>query len=317
MILRGIAGICVIAAIVCITPVAHASFTKVDDFSNYTAGTAINGQGAWHAEAGSAVIPAGVQIDPGDPNNKVLSIGRGNYGSENTNDRATFNNLPSVLLPQGQIGTLFFRFRYTSNTDINFSIGMSDVPDPINQVIFNVFDHFEAQFRMGFAAGFDAISARSGGSALNLTSPVQGDQWYSMWMVINNLADNFQLYLQGGSLAQQTLLSTAANQSTFNFRNGVASNNLLNIFIATGRNLGNNPPQPDEQIGPTLLDDFYFTLGSDLSNPIPEPATGILFILGASAIWRIRGKSLRLENRWGCVEPVIRRQAFRRYFHAE
>lgn len=270
---------------------AQADFTLIDNFESYAAGSPIHGQGDWQAERTDDPVSAGVTVDPLNPVNRVMNIGDGGFVGGRLGHRETINTSPALTIAQGSTATLFFRLAWNT-TEVDLSVGMTDVANPINDAIFNSFTQFESQLQLAFSPGFDKLAARDGGNFDTLTTDVQPLEWYNVWMVIDNLADSTQIYLQGGAFAVPTLLDSNG-QTSFAFRNGVASNPLTTFFIATGRNMDNSPPNPTENIGPVYFDDVYIdTTGVNLANPVPEPGSIVLGLFGACSLvavtWRRR-----------------------------
>jgi len=264
----------------------NGAFTKIDDLESLVPGQPVNGQGDWHSELVNQFEPAGVSLDPADASNNVLRIGQGNYSGGRLGHRETTNTNSNLVIPNGAVATLFFRTKYGAQ-QMDFSVGMTDVANPISDTIFNSFSQFESQIGFSFTPGADGLDISDAGTARELTTQISKDTWYNVWMVIDNLSDTTQVYMQGGAFATQTLL-TAGAQDKFRFRNsgiGPQSNDLLTFFIATGRNTSNQPPRPTEHVGPAFVDDLYIDRsGVNLTNPIPEPSTGVLAAVGLSAL---------------------------------
>lgn len=269
-----------VATILAVAPSAWAQFAIIDDFESYEVGSAIDGQSDWRAEAATNAGASGVTEDPLDAANRVLRIGPGGYSGERVGNRETIFSNATTVVPQGETATLFFQVAW-GDQDVDFSIGMTDVANPISDVIFNTFDQYESQFRLGFAAGFDAVSVRDGGSFRLLTDQVAEETWYDVWLVIDNQSDATEIFLQGGAFPEQTQL-TYGSRTEFGFRNGRGANDLVTLFIATGRNTDNTPPNPTENLGPVFLDNLYISSGRNLSNPVPEPPA---MLLAAAALF--------------------------------
>ncbi len=273
-----------------------ATFTLIDNFSSYSVGSAINGQGDWTAEAGNNPTAAGVAADPLDSSNRVLAIGAGGFTSGRLGHRETINTDPAVQMNNGTTATLFFRMAWDIKS-VDLSIGMTDVANPISDTIFNSFTQFRSQLAASFTPGFDNLAVRDVNGVQKLTTDVSPLSWYNIWMVINNTTDTTQFYIQGSEFASQTLLTSQGN-SSFTFRNGTTTNNLVTLFIATGRNLANFPPNPQENIGPVYLDDIYVDQsGQNLVNPVPEPGSFLLAMMAAALVtWMYRPRA-RLQRR--------------------
>jgi len=255
---------------------ARADFVSIDDFQSYATGTPVDGQGEWSVESGDYYEAAGIANDPDDPSNLVLRMGWGGYNPFATlGHRETINTDSRLTIADGTIATLFLRLRYDPE-QVDLSVGMTDIANPISDANFNSFTQFESQLSLAFTPGFDQLRARDGSTFDMISNPISPEEWYSFWFVIDNALDTTQFYIQGGSNETQTLLFSGP-QSEFTFRNsggGPQANDLVTFFIATGRNTDNVAPNPKENIGPVYLDDIYIdTSGENLINPVPEPGT--------------------------------------------
>jgi len=291
MIVRGTALLAM--SFVFLAETAKADFVLIDDFDSYIQGTAIDGQGAWQAEAGNNPVAARVSVDPLAASNRALTIGDGGFVGGRLGHRETINTDARLRIPDGNQATLFFRIAWSSGEDIDLSAGMSDVANPITETLFNSFTQFESQAAFPFAAGFDNVGVRDADGLKSLSDNVGPLTWYSMWLAIDNAADTTQLFIQGGDFTNQTQLGTGG-QSVFPFRNGIDNNDLITFFIATGRNTTAAPPSPTENIGPVYLDDIYIdTSGQNLVNPVPEPSTLLLGIVGLAAFAIIAARRRR------------------------
>lgn len=265
---------------------SEAAFTLIDDFEGYAGGTAIHGQGFWRAETTTDSGAAGVAFDPLDSSNRVLVIGDGGFQGGRLGDRETANFNPALRIPQGSVATVFFRLAW-ARQQMDVSVGMTDVEDPLGDTVFNPFSQFESQLALVFLPGDDRLRIRDGGSLVNLTDQVMPLQWYNVWMVVDNAADTTDIFILGGEFTSITPLRVAG--FPYGFRNGTANNDLTTFFIATGRNTSNVPPAPTEHIGPLYLDDLYVDLGGrNLVNPIPEPRSACLALLGVLVVSRRR-----------------------------
>ena len=214
------------------------NFTIVDDFESIAVGD-LGSQNGWSTS--SATVD--VAIDPADPNNRVLSLA-------GLNQRAN----KAIAVPNTATATMFFRMRRSGQT--NFSVGASDIAAPTTD-----FAHYEAQLNLqdgtGTATPIDQLNARDAGTFRAIDTWAD-NTWYSVWMVIDNATDTFQVYMQGGALAAQTLLDAGA-QTTFGFRNGPAANALVNFLARTAGN----------HTGTTYLDDVYIDpTGANLALPL-------------------------------------------------
>ena len=216
--------------------VVSADWSAIDTFDDRNLGL-LDGQGEWFATDIFEVV-----TDPGDAQNQVLQVlpvGSAENGYYELSDQ----------LEEGTTGTLFFR--YWANEDrshVNF--GLSDVDPPGG----GGWNDFEAQIRENQDGGVDF---RDNGDFTNVIDLQELDEWYNVWMVIDNDQDSLQGYIQSAvSFPTQTALEAGA-QDTFDFRNGTAD--PLAVFYMR---IGN------DHEGDWYLDDVYLDLsGENLSIP--------------------------------------------------
>jgi hypothetical protein len=214
-------------------------FALVDDFQSIPLGD-LGSQNGWSTLTTTTVD---VVVDPADPNNRVLSLVGLSQGARK-----------AINVPNSTTATLFFRMRRGGQT--NFSIGASDIAAPSTN-----FADYEAQLNIqdgtGTATPIDQLNARDAGTFRAIDTWAD-NTWYSVWMVLNNATDTFQVYMQGGALATQTLLDAGA-QTSFGFRNGSAGNALVSFLLRTAAN----------HTGATLVDDVYIDpTGANLALPL-------------------------------------------------
>ena len=127
--------------------------------------------------------------------------------------------------------------------------GVSDVAAP------NQWPDYEAQLNMQIV-DTDKLRLRDGNKNAEV-SPFAVNTWYKTWFVINNAADTYEVFIQGGEFEKMKQL-TIGEKSVFAFRNGHADNDLINIFLRT------TPPHTAD----FQFDDMYFDIsGRNLSDP--------------------------------------------------
>ena len=223
--------------LVFLCPAAMGEFVLVDDFTDLDLGP-IGGQGGWVAPSeNSAVVGDPLGID-----NQVLSV--------ITESTYLYRE---ASLPNGLSRMLFFRFRFDSQ--LNFSMGMSDVGSPTR------FDHFEVE--LGLVNSEPELRINDGGN-YDFLSILDEHVWYSCWILIDNENDQTQVWLhrRGYDDACEEDQLESADQEVFAFRNSESDHDLLNFFIKTGGGNGVS--------GPLYIDDIYLenTNAVNLDHPV-------------------------------------------------
>jgi len=153
-------------------------------------------------------------IDPLDSENQALRI---NGGEQNVSKPLPFE------ISNGASGTLFLRMMRDGIVD-GFA-GLSDEAAPTK------WSGFETQFGVQNSAP-DSFRVRDGDNFASLDRQIEDSQfevdvWYCVWVDVNNVADQYQVFVQGGAYTERTQLS-ATGQMLFDFRNGGA--NALTAF---------------------------------------------------------------------------------------
>ena len=237
---------------------AQAQFVAVDTFEKESLGP-LNGQNGWTSQAGThdkahcysaenANGAAGcdgnaahiqVVVDPTDRNNHVLQ-----YGAK----AETVHTYKAIKIPNSSTAsTLFFRVRRTGEVNMNW--GTSDVAAPKD------WPDYEVQLNMQIV-DTDKLRVRDG-NKLAEVSPFAVNTWYKTWFVINNSTDTYEVFMQGGASEKITQLSIGG-KTAFQFRNGHADNDMVNMFLRT------TPPHTAD----FQFDDIYLdTSGRNLNDP--------------------------------------------------
>jgi len=230
-----------------------AAFTVFEDFESGTAG--------WT----NSIPSFSVVADPTDATNNILGVG--------SNSGTATLALPSAI-DTASTATLFFQMYFPSGSNANRAfagLSASSVANPTA----GDFNYLSAY--AGGITGSDGFGARDGGSTLSAGSPT-GSTWYNLWLVIDNSADTYDVYINSG-----TATATAGDLlfSGIDFRTGAdgAGTDLETLAILTTGN----------STGTAYFDNFAIdTTGANLS-VIPEPSTYALLFgtLGLGlAFWR-------------------------------
>jgi hypothetical protein len=217
------------------------SFQEVADFQGLSLGN-VDGQDGWVAAGTSSAVV----VDPADGDNQVLAI---------TTDSTTAYK--DLAIENGTVRMLFFRCRFEDQ--LNFSFGMSDRPIPVQ------FGDFESELNMSNST--NELRVRDS-QQYEVVSTLNAESWYNVWMLIDNLGDNTQVWMNSspGQDATGDDQLDAAGQLIFSFRN-TSGGDLRNYFIKTGGGNGINS-------GPLLIDDIYVENTSDLN--LGNPVSGLL-----------------------------------------
>lgn len=219
---------------------AQADFVLVENFEGLVLGP-IDEQNQWNAAHDTSVVT----LDPSGGTNQVLAV---------TTD-STHLYRPATIL-NDTVRMMFVRFRFGGQQ--NYSFGLSDHMFP------DQFGHFEVELNMTNALNELRVNDDGQYEELGMLVP---DTWYNVWLLVNNVTDETQIYLHDrpGDDATAADLLEVEGQTTFAFRDGSAGD-LVTFFIKTG---GGSGPS-----GPLYLDDIYIedTDGLNLYNPAAEPA---------------------------------------------
>lgn len=183
---------------------AVAAFQLVDNFESSTLGR-LNGQNGWQA-AGDVQVAR----DPQSGSNQVLQ-----FVADGT-DQDAYKALTSAL-PNNSSGTLHFRLRRDGHLDGFGGLSHADAPGD--------WSDYETQFGGQTNQAADRFVARNGGSFDALATGFDNGTWYCVWLLVDNSADRYSAYVQGGSYTDPTQIGT-----DLSFRNGTTE--ALRTFYA-------------------------------------------------------------------------------------
>lgn len=285
---KSILGLVAVAGLFSTALPARAAFTLFDNFDSYNVAP-LGGQGGWVT---SATVGAQTNVVAGVLPDQKAQV----YGNSIPNYKA----LGALSIPNSSTAaTVFFNFKMAAaTTGNNFNFVLTDVATPTDtagtsEVQFN-FDATSVPtggtttFRIRNGGAFEF--ATTAGTIASEVVPVAGAE-YRVWFVVNNSADNYQVYMQSddpttglsGAPHQITTITGAGvtGSSTFGFRNGVAANDLITA------NFGNGAVAAANAVN---YDDIYVdTSGVNVTNPVPEPMSlGLLGALGGMAMFSRR-----------------------------
>lgn len=230
---------------------AQAAWTNLSDFESLAPGD-LGNQGSWT----SVSAPNNgyfVAADPDDAGNQALEATGANSRDDGSNAYISLG----AGIAEGATGTVFFRMRNAADGDLVF--GASDVAAPAE------WGDYEGYMR--FAGG--NIDVRNS-NTFAAVGTYNADEWYNIWLVLDNAADTTQLYASQGSNPAVALGSPG------NFRNGTTDAlSTLNVRLGV--------PQTTA-VG--YIDDVYVdAMGVNLGLPtIPEPTSALLAISGVAAL---------------------------------
>ena len=217
----------------------------IDDFQGYATGNVRDvASPPWtaHQDTGFADIES-------DGGSQVLSYG---WSSDFRGVSRTLAD--DAVLEDDGVGTYFFRIN--SKTDApNHNVGVGDQATTSGVD----FGDFEAQVRLkqDATAGTFALDARNGGSfTTTLANGLATNTWYNVWLVVDQAADTYDVYL--GSGTGDATAGNKLNATPLSFRNGTAAD--LNTILGLA---GSSPVD-----NAVRVDDLYFFTGVDLTNPL-------------------------------------------------
>ena len=256
----------------CLAWPAAGGFLLLEDFEG-EAGE-LHGKHGWRSIGGAFAV-----ADPADSANAVgvfLKAGEG--------EGFAWLPLGACVIDEMATGTLFFRVRFLSTAAPDFAVGLTDKDTP------GAFADFSLHTTI---SGSGAGNWYAKGKSVKTETAATGDTWYSVWYVVDNAADRFEVHVLGGALGQQALLC-AGTQTSFRFRNPTPSA-LRTLLIAVGSKHG-------RAVG--YVDDIHIDgEGRNLTNPVPRkterstmafPADSKYLLLGSEVVDVAEGVRLAL-----------------------
>lgn len=238
---------------------ANAAFTEVETFETLAQGD-LNGQGEWVA----TTTDIDVVSEPEKPWNQVMHhVGSGDAGRP-----------WGLLIDEGATGTYFYRVRRISASN-DISVGATQV-DPTTGTV-GGFGNFQAQPNI---VGSN-YRGRDAGSNENIVAPMLEGAWYKVWMVMDNAADTYRIFIQSdddpafatqteyfagdGIWNFRTPTSEAIDSAQFTSNSGSTSIYIDDLFVdETGENLA-DPAEVVDSEPDGMPDDYELFYFGDLS----------------------------------------------------
>jgi autotransporter-associated beta strand protein len=240
--------------------VSTSGFAEIDNFQTYPTGqigTTPNTTGNAWTGVFNGTANAEITTSSG---NSALAV-RGTNAASGWRGAVTNlvdNHEDDFSLASGETGTYFFRVRRTGSGNIDAVFGLtdleattstapgSDTADPWNE--------YATMLSIAGSSASSSLRAFSTGAGDVALTSMPNNQWTNVWLTVDNAAKTFRVATSTGNSD-----GTLAPQ-TFQFGR------------RTGATVGTNPLVTfgiHEALGsPVEFDDFYFTQGSELSNPL-------------------------------------------------
>ncbi len=228
----------VVASMVALQSNAQAAVTLVDDFESYSAGTSIDGQGAWEAQANTTARQdnnhSNVAVRDGD--NALQLVNRDDHTSPSDLIQTVYTSmaLPSAI----QTGTIYMRWMKSSEgfdqagnaasplrgDMVLATNGLPTGFDPNGNLFLDGDGQEAANYGSQAAlvglyatAGGTQFHARNNNAYKDVDTPFAGnlveDQWYEMWMQVDHTANQQTRYYlaEDGGTPQVVLNDTGGD----------------------------------------------------------------------------------------------------------
>ena len=292
-----------ILAVVClltVNSVANAAVTLVDDFDSYTAGTSIDGQGAWEAQANTTSRVdsenSNVVLFGGD--NALQMVNRDTLHPGTLQTVYTSMALPSTMTT----GTVYLRWLKSSEgadpvTDApaasvrgDMILATNGLPtgfDPDGDLFLNGDGQEAANYGSQAAlvglyatAGGTQFHARNGTGYKDVDTPFAGnlveDQWYEMWMQVDHTAlQQTRYYIAEDGGTPQVVLNELGGE-WWAHRNTSYSEATAIKFLHGSFNVSSEATVYVDTVGVDLA--AWST--NSLVDGVPEPASVLLLMMG-------------------------------------
>ncbi|MBB5351217.1 hypothetical protein HNR46_001451 [Haloferula luteola] len=246
-------------------PSAQAAWALLDNFDSYALGeTSAATSGTWNTEVTDSSASTIIATDQG---NSLQTLGGFTWSGAERNLTGT-----DAAITVGEIKTFYWQVKasYTSNGagwDYDFMMGLS--PDVSNIDTTDAWQDFAVMPYVNNDATTPYINADAPGTFWAAMTP---DVWYNVWVVVNNDATDptYALYMSTGTDAAVLVTGDA------NWRNFSGNLDLNAIGFMAGGNAGTQ----------LTVDNIYYSDGTLLTVPVPEPSIALLSGLGVLGLIR-------------------------------
>mgnify|MGYP001143213605 CR=1 FL=1 len=228
------------------------AWTLVEDFEGYNDASEI--PCAFYSDSSEAALY--LLPDPQDDTNQVLHIFSGEIGVDWANTHTAVPIPKRAIVGPGQVATLYWR-AYEVGTDNNWVVGMTDL-DEVSS-----WNHYNLITKVTETSTVTIYQRRSYDAA-NPPYILDTGVWNHFWLVVDYDAKTYRLWLKGprDSVPVQHVVHSDRDSTDFAFRRTPETE--IDHIILTSNSESPGAPNAGDL---WYLDDFYITMGTDLTIP--------------------------------------------------
>lgn len=263
--------------------------TLIDNFDDYPAGKLNAGAtgGVWQGVFNGT---ANAQVVSKNSNQSLEYYGTNAWRGAQTNLQIGFG-ANNFSLASGDTATYFFRVQRQGTQSIDGIFGLTDqasigTTSPWQELAVTLSLFQDTSGANTALRAFD----NDGGGDIVILNNVNSQQWYNLWLIVNNSAKTFQVATSTGA-DDGTLFP-----NTFQFGRRTAAGAALTTFAGAEFRSPSNPANASVRI-----DDLYKLSGQDLTNPL---STGSQIMTVDGNFTAQSGSTLQLD----ILSPAIRDQ---------